>query len=126
MPLVTWSDQWKIGNTLIDNQHKRLVSLMNELNDAMVAGKGNDALEKILRALVTYTQTHFADEEKLMVRLNYKDYPRHLAIHREFTTTIKGFHEKYRSGNSHLTVQLLVTLKDWLVNHIKNEDQKIG
>ncbi|MCC6132451.1 MAG: hemerythrin, partial [Acidobacteria bacterium] len=55
MSLITWSDELSVGVSAFDNQHKRLVALINELHDAMSAGKGSKVLGKILSELADYT-----------------------------------------------------------------------
>ena len=66
MPLITWTDNLSVNHTEIDNQHKKLVDLINILFDAMKAGKGTDVLNKIFAELTSYTIYHFTYEEKLM------------------------------------------------------------
>ena len=60
--LFEWSDDYKIGISEIDNQHKKLFAMAYELNKAMLERKANDILEKLLNDLMTYTQTHFQEE----------------------------------------------------------------
>lgn len=52
-------------------QHKKLVSMVNEMYQAMSQGKGNDVVGKVLNDLIAYTRTHFAAEEKLMQTNGY-------------------------------------------------------
>ena len=44
MALLTWQDKYSVGIAQIDDQHKQLIIMINELNDAMLAGKGKDVL----------------------------------------------------------------------------------
>jgi hemerythrin len=59
MALITWNDSLSVKVAEIDEQHKKLIAMINELNDAMRLGKGKDVLGKIVNGLVTYTTTHF-------------------------------------------------------------------
>lgn len=74
MAFFNWDDLGSVNIERIDNQHKKLVSYLNELFEAMRAGKGNEVLEKILNALLSYTNTHFASEEKLTQTHGYPGY----------------------------------------------------
>jgi hypothetical protein len=56
MPLMEWNASLSTGITVFDNDHKKLVALINELYDAVSAGKGQDAMGKILDALIDYTR----------------------------------------------------------------------
>ena len=63
MALITWNNMLSTGVTEQDNQHKKLIDLINQLNDAMQAGKGSEVLGKVLAELVNYTVFHFGYEE---------------------------------------------------------------
>ena len=73
MSLFAWNETYSIGVTEIDAQHRRLFSLADELHSAMNAGKGKAVLRKVLHDLITYTQTHFAAEERMMQKCGYPD-----------------------------------------------------
>jgi hemerythrin len=55
MPLMTWTEKLSVGVGVLDEDHKKLVGMLNELYDAMQAGHGRDSLGRILNALVQYT-----------------------------------------------------------------------
>ncbi len=67
MALIEWNDSLKIGIGIIDNQHKQLVKLTNELNDAMKSGKAKTVLSGIIASLAQYTVTHFTAEEQYLI-----------------------------------------------------------
>jgi hemerythrin-like metal-binding protein len=57
----------------MDNQHRQLVDLLNQLENAMAKGKGKELVGKILSELIRYTQTHFSSEELLMLKHGFPD-----------------------------------------------------
>lgn len=59
MDYFQWSESLSVGNTLIDQDHKELVTLVNELHQVVQDGKGIEVLGNILQALFTYTKEHF-------------------------------------------------------------------
>ena len=69
MALLQWSDALSVGVVEIDRQHQKLVTMINDLNDAMRAGKGKDALGKTIAELIAYAATHFKTEEKYFDQL---------------------------------------------------------
>lgn len=77
MALITWNENYSVKVKQFDDQHKKLIDMINELHDAMKVGKGKDVMEKILAGLIQYTVTHFANEERLMKQHNYPDYEQH-------------------------------------------------
>jgi hemerythrin-like metal-binding protein len=109
-----------------DTQHKKLIDLINQLNDAMKAGHGADVLGKVLNELVNYTVFHFGYEEKLMGQHKYEDTPAHKSEHVKFVQTVGDFKKKFDSGSAVISVEIMNFLRDWLTNHIMKTDKKLG
>ncbi|MCL4486427.1 MAG: bacteriohemerythrin [Nitrospirae bacterium] len=126
MALITWSNMLSTGIDEQDAQHKKLIELINQLNDAMQAGHGTDVLGKVLSELVNYTVFHFGYEEKLMDQYGYADSPTHKAEHVKFVQTVGDFKKKFDSGNAVVSVEIMNFLRDWLTNHIMKTDKKLG
>lgn len=59
MPIMGWSASLGVGVGSIDEQHKKLVSLVNELYDAMIVGRGKAVLGRIFTDVIDYTVYHF-------------------------------------------------------------------
>lgn len=126
MALITWSNMFSTGVGEQDAQHKKLIDLINQLNDAMQAGRGNDVLGKVLSELVNYTVFHFGYEEKLMGQYGYEDTAAHKAEHAKFVQTAGDFKKKFDAGNAVISVELMNFLRDWLTTHIMKTDKKLG
>jgi hemerythrin len=124
MVLMNWDDSFSVKVTEIDEQHKKLILLINNLYDAMMQGKGKDVLGSILSELANYTVTHFGTEEKYFDKFNYENTLPHKLEHKKFVEKVTEFKTKFDSGNATITIDLMNFLKDWLVNHIKGTDQK--
>ncbi len=127
MPLMQWTDKLSVGVRQFDEEHKRLVGMINDLFDGMQAGKAQDVLGKILDGLVTYTRTHFANEERYFQQHRYPEGATHKAEHDALTQQVVDVQAKYRAGASTvLTLDVMKFLKSWLVNHIQGTDKKYG
>ena len=126
MALITWSNMLATGVKEIDDQHKKLIDLINQLNDAMHAGKGHEVLAKVLTDLVSYTLYHFGTEERLMGQHHYEDSPAHKNEHHKFVATVSDFKKKFDSGSAMISVEIMNFLRDWLANHIMKTDKKFG
>ena len=126
MALINWSPALSVGVKDIDDQHKKLVDYVNELNDAMHAGKGKDALGKVLSDLVSYTVSHFAMEERLMGQHHYENSAPHKAEHAKLVKDVSEFKKKFEAGNAMISVEIMNFLRDWLANHIMKTDKKLG
>src|ERR1039457_7165583 len=64
--IFPWRDTYSVGIPQIDSQHKGLIRLINDLQTAMMEGKGKQALSSIINDLIRYTESHFAFEEALL------------------------------------------------------------
>lgn len=126
MALISWSNMLSTGVGEQDTQHKKLIDLINQLNDAMQAGHGADVLGKVLTELVNYTVFHFGYEEKLMGQHKYEDSPAHKAEHLKFVQTVGDFKKKFDSGGAAVSVEIMNFLRDWLTTHIMKTDKKFG
>ncbi len=124
MALVTWNDNLSVNVEEFDRQHKKLIALINELNDAMSVGKGKDVLVKIVNDLVKYTVTHFKAEEKYFAQFRYPDTFNHRIEHLAFIRKVANFKNEIESGKLPLTVEVLSFLSDWLKKHIMGTDKK--
>ncbi|CAH2032297.1 bacteriohemerythrin [Trichlorobacter ammonificans] len=123
MPLLLWGPMLEVGVREIDTQHRKLVDLANELADAVRAGKGKDVAGKILNELVSYTQSHFATEERLMDLHKYPDATNHKQLHKDLVKTVSDFKAKFIKGEATISEELMNFLKDWLTKHIMNIDK---
>ena len=124
MALIQWNDTFSVKIIEIDGQHKKLIKLINDLQDAMRAGKGKDIVGPILNELVRYTREHFSVEEKYFERFNYPETAAHMDEHARFVRQVGSFKADFDSGKIGLTIKLMDFLSDWLQNHILNTDKK--
>jgi len=125
MPLMNWSDKLSVGVKALDEDHKKLVGMVNQLHEGLVAGHGREVLAKILDGLVSYTKVHFAREEKYFLESGYPGAALHKKEHDHLTQQVLDVQKKYKEGTSStLSLDVMHFLKDWLVNHIQKDDQK--
>jgi hemerythrin len=126
MALITWTEALSVSIKEFDDQHKKLVAMVNELHSAMGSGKGKEVMGKILDGLVEYTKSHFAAEERLMQKHGYAGYVAHKAQHDALTKQVAELHASVREGKAVVTVDVMNFLKDWLARHIMDTDKKYG
>jgi len=125
MPLMTWNDKMSVGVALLDNDHKKLVGMLNQLFDAINSGQGKESLGHILDGLVDYTKIHFANEEKLFAQTGYPEAVAHKKEHDTLTQQVLDVQKKYKAGaTGTLSLEVMNFLKTWLVNHIQGNDKK--
>ncbi|HAF30120.1 MAG TPA: hemerythrin [Bacteroidales bacterium] len=124
MELIEWSDKYLVGYDEIDNQHKGLVIMINELFTFMTEGKSKENLEIIFDHLTVYTKEHFSNEEKMMLKYDYPDYEQHKLEHVKFIERLNSFKSDFENNKITISLELLNFLKDWLLNHIVITDKK--
>jgi hemerythrin len=83
MPILEWNDALDIGVTDMNQEHKKLLALMNELYDKNASGATKASLSKTLNELAAYTTQHFADEEAYLEKIGYPELSKHKWIHHE-------------------------------------------
>ena len=126
MAMMEWNDALKLGHSLIDRDHQRLVALINALGDAMSTGQGSEVCGHVLDELIDYTKTHFAREEQLMSRHHYAATSEHKAEHAKLVREVVEFKGKFDAGTAVLSVSLLHFLMEWLTHHILESDQALA
>jgi len=124
MALIIWSDELSVNVDRIDGQHRRLVAMINDLNDAMKARKGQETLNTILEKMVAYAEEHFILEEYYFEKFGYSEAATHKIEHSQFVGKVAEFKSGFESGKLMLTIEIMDFLKDWLIRHIKGSDQK--
>lgn len=124
MPLINWNDTFSVNIAEIDQQHKELVSMINELNDAMKERRGKEVLGKILNELFAYTATHFKTEEDLFAKYGYPSSESHKKEHVAFVKKVSEFKEGFEKGRLSVTSEVMNFLSDWLRHHIMGTDKK--
>ena len=126
MAFFEWKKEYSVDIKKIDDQHIELVKHLNNLYDAMKAGKGKDALETVLIGLVKYTKEHFSSEESLMKLYKFPGYAEHKQKHKKLTEHVALLKQKFDSGEISNPIQITNFLKDWLTKHIMGTDKAYG
>ncbi|MEI7810892.1 MAG: bacteriohemerythrin [Ignavibacteria bacterium] len=124
MPFINWNQRYSVGINEIDNQHKKLVNYINELHEAMKAGKAKEALSIIIQNLIKYTQTHFTLEEKYFAQFDYPDTAGHKREHQLFVSKVLDYQGRFLTGSSIVSIEIINFLRDWLIHHICVVDKK--
>lgn len=126
MPLIEWSDEFSVNVKAIDDQHKELVALVNNLYDINNSSKNHEEIDKAFNDLADHTAIHFKYEEGLMDKYQYPESVKHIEEHNNLLQKVKGIEYLY-SVNDHATItSLALILVDWLKTHIFAEDMNLA
>ena len=117
---IAWTNDLSTGIEVIDNQHKRIVDYINELEKA-ISLQNQLTGGHVLNELVEDTLSHFAFEQSLQEEAGYKFSKPHKAMHDIFVKRIAAFQDRHKAGED-IAEQLHCMLGTWLVHHIKRDD----
>ena len=123
MDLIVWRETFETENLRVDNQHKHLVDLINELFNHLNTKDKDEKMKLIFTELYEYTANHFTMEEEFMQEHKYIDYLKHKEEHVQFVAKVRDFKDRYFKGQAKINFELLNFLKDWLIKHIIGTDK---
>ena len=126
MSFIRWNNSFRIGVEEIDNQHQSLLGIINDLVDSVEKGEDDDILGEIIGRLFDYTLLHFNTEERIFALINFPDAEHHKQEHAEFIEKISQFKDDFLDDRLDLPLGMINFLCNWLQNHIKKNDMKIG
>ena len=125
MAFMDWNSSYSIGVDIFDEEHKKLVAIINALHDALETDTGNDALLAICDRLVEYTLLHFRHEEMYFEECAYPEAAEHTAKHSALRREVFVFRKRAMEEEfSGVARELAVFLRDWYAVHILVEDAK--
>ena len=123
---MQWNETMVVHVGEMDEQHEKLVSIMNSLYEALQSGKAGEAEKEVLVELIKYTDYHFSMEKGLMEKYDYPEMDDHLERHGEFTEKLKELCKKHQIENAEVSRDILAFLIGWIINHIMEADKKLG
>ena len=128
MSTLQWSEDYVLNIPAIDNEHKLLVSLVNDMALAMMyqGELQKRAIGDSLQRLSRYIRAHFESEERFLLANNYPEYDIHKEQHEKLLEELERFECKYQAGEKAFNSKMLLFLKDWLVRHIILHDCKFA
>jgi len=125
---IPWLPAYEVNISEIDEQHKELFRMINDLLDAMWDGKGKSIIHEKLQIMAGHAVTHFSTEEKFMVQYNFPDYTTHKKLHDDFTAGVVEFLKEYEreDATTDMLVCVVQDLGTWTRDHIRDMDQQMG
>ena len=71
MAFIDWAPKFSVQSVVLDQQHKTLIALINDLHAAMLRGGATEDMQKVFKDLISYTESHFRAEEGIMRQAAY-------------------------------------------------------
>ncbi len=123
LPLIIWSAAHEVGIAVIDKQHRKLAGRLNDLSAALRRGDNAAAISDMLASALSYTQHHFATEERLMDEHGFANAAAHRAIHAHLLDDLRNFSAGCDKRSLSLTARFLL---EWLLRHIDSADRELA
>jgi len=124
--IVKWSDRLSCGVRIIDDQHKGLVELVNDMFNHATgnAVQEHDYFNIVIQEAVKYVKVHFATEEKIMIATKFAGYAEHKKAHDSFVLAVVDNINDYKAGKRLTLSAFTKFLKDWILSHIAMMDKQ--
>jgi hemerythrin len=123
---VAWDDRYSVGIPLIDDQHKELIRLTNELYESCLVGEeaARANFMAAIKGTVDYVKYHFGVEEKILQNVKYPEIVEHKRAHEDFVQHILDEVQSFQDGKKFVPNLFVRYLKDWILSHIAVADRK--
>jgi len=124
--LFPWSDDFSVGNSVIDEQHKELVKMTNEFYAVSRMGGFLAKVQflKTIQGAVKYVNTHFSTEEEIMSRVKYPEFNVHKKQHEDFVAAVTEQIRMFEHEDNPSPSDFIKFLSDWIAQHIADSDKK--
>lgn len=126
MRLIKWDKSYSVASGDIDEDHKHLMAIVNDLYGAMASGADQATNLEIMSELMDYAQDHFHREERMMAACGYAGAAEHKQVHDRLIANLAQVIEDYRSGGLPLSLSMVVALKTWLLDHMTESDRALA
>ena len=127
--MYQFTDDCLIGVDQIDNEHRRLFELVNEVANLLMRNDINRSdVNAVLMELDEYAVLHFRHEEEYMMQINDPELPRQKKMHQDFVNKISEIKQgDVQSKDEKETLKNVVEyVARWLFTHILSSDTMIG
>lgn len=123
MPLISWNRTFELGVYIFDAEHMQLLSLVNDLYDAIVNGVSDEAIFAVINRLHAFVLRHGAHEEEFFHISGYAGAAAHLAEHRKLVEDLEKFRRSHNDARE-LAYDLNTFLLKWFSDHILGLDRE--
>lgn len=120
---LAWDQKYSVGIRKIDSQHKRVVGILNQLR-WISKDKEEKELKSIFEQLKGYIETHFQQEEDLMLEYQYPGYQEQKSEHEAFIDRFCEYERDILKRRKMVVINIFNFLADWFTNHILKVDMK--
>ena len=122
--MLVWESGYSVGVKLLDDQHKEMVTYINELEAALHGIRPKPLTLAVLKGLLKLTKDHFTDEERLCDAAGYTGLSEHRSEHKELLAELNKLISQYEQGDDLSSIGVVHFMSDWVITHINDSDKK--
>lgn len=122
---IPWDESLSVGIDVIDEHHRYLFDLINDLYAVVVNKRGARYVARLIKALEVYSKIHFHAEEEMMTHYGFEGTDHHHHLHHAFKERIVKFFEQLHANPLVAQFDVLSYLRNWLIHHIRVEDAQL-
>lgn len=126
--LFPWNNQFETGISSIDEQHRKLVAILNRLAWHLSAEDDDLQASQVLDELLAYADYHFRSEEGIWKRYfaGSSIETNHHKAHEHFFEQVRYYQQRRHQGNESTLAEMLDFLTRWLAFHILESDRRMA
>lgn len=125
MTLIEWKNDFSVGITAVDLEHRELIALINDIHALMHQGATHDQVVSSLGEIFAQISAHFALEEKFMREVQYEGYGAHKTDHESLLDEIRDIMDRVEDDGSYDESGLSSELERWFTIHFRTHDAKL-
>jgi len=124
--LITWSPSYSVGIKIIDDQHKDLFKLVNEMYNHTAGDVESERIyfKNIIQRTIEHIRVNFATEEKILLVTKFPNFLEHKSAHESFILTLIGNMKDVEAGKKINFTAFTHFLRDWILTHIAIMDRQ--
>ncbi|MFW5890422.1 MAG: bacteriohemerythrin [Marinilabiliaceae bacterium] len=122
--MIRWTSEYQMNIPEIDKEHYSLFEKLNQFYQGLEDGSSKERLGQLIKGLLDYAKIHFSNEEKYMESIGFPELDNHREEHEAFIKKASEFYDKYQSGKLVLSLEVTNFIKEWITNHLKQEDKQ--
>ena len=121
---LVWKSEYESGNTIIDYQHRLMVSDANHLLSAMLENKSKKQIAPLINKLLAHIQQHFDEEESILEKIGYGGTKEHALIHRQLLQKAVRLSVRFEENKLDFGEIFNFLANDIVIEHMIKTDKK--
>jgi len=121
---MEWKEEYNIGISRIDHQHRYFFELINWLTDCLLAFDNLDLNRKYVEEVMGYAKFHFLSEQNVMQYCDYPELEAHKKSHAKLINQLNVKAANLDFGEENIA-DFINFLREWFFEHTTQEDRRI-